>query len=104
MSLTPVSYLRQARKALADRQKELELKTQQLEIKLSNKIEEDIKKARRKSTQAGQSRGVKGQTQGSLKGCSHTQVFLVSGRKENCLASSHVTVGLKHISVTGSGC
>uniref|UniRef100_A0A3Q3KDK7 Growth arrest specific 7 n=1 Tax=Monopterus albus TaxID=43700 RepID=A0A3Q3KDK7_MONAL len=45
-----------ARKALADRQKELELKTQQLEIKLSNKIEEDIKKARRKSTQAGQSR------------------------------------------------
>ena len=45
----------QARKALADRQKELELKTQQLEIKLSNKIEEDIKKARRKSTQAGES-------------------------------------------------
>ncbi|XP_033930619.1 growth arrest-specific protein 7-like isoform X5 [Pseudochaenichthys georgianus] len=46
-----------ARKALADRQKDLELKTQQLEIKLSNKIEEDIKKARRKSTQAGQRRG-----------------------------------------------
>uniref|UniRef100_A0A8C2ZU62 Growth arrest specific 7 n=1 Tax=Cyclopterus lumpus TaxID=8103 RepID=A0A8C2ZU62_CYCLU len=42
-----------AHKALADRQKELDLKTQQLEIKLSNKIEEDIKKARRKSTQAG---------------------------------------------------
>ncbi|CAB1338196.1 unnamed protein product, partial [Coregonus sp. 'balchen'] len=42
-----------ARKALADRQKDLEVKTQQLEIKLSNKIEEDIKKARRKSTQAG---------------------------------------------------
>nr|XP_029134404.1 growth arrest-specific protein 7-like isoform X2 [Labrus bergylta] len=42
-----------ARKALADRQKELELKTQQQEIKLSSKIEEDIKKARRKSTQAG---------------------------------------------------
>ncbi|TWW81683.1 Growth arrest-specific protein 7 [Takifugu flavidus] len=42
-----------ARKALADRQKELEVKTQQLEIKLSSKIEEDIKKARRKSTQAG---------------------------------------------------
>ncbi|MED6270455.1 Growth arrest-specific protein 7 [Characodon lateralis] len=41
-----------ARKALADRQKELELKTQQLESKLSNKTEE-IKKARRKSTQAG---------------------------------------------------
>ncbi|CAG02205.1 unnamed protein product, partial [Tetraodon nigroviridis] len=42
-----------ARKALADRQKDLEVKTQQLEIKLSNKHEEDIKKARRKSTQAG---------------------------------------------------
>ncbi|XP_076007915.1 growth arrest-specific protein 7 [Genypterus blacodes] len=42
-----------ARRALADRQKDLEVKTQQLEIKLSNKIEEDIKKARRKSTQAG---------------------------------------------------
>ncbi|XP_056310123.1 growth arrest-specific protein 7a isoform X1 [Danio aesculapii] len=42
-----------ARKALADRQKDLEVKTQQLEIKLSNKSEEDIKKARRKSTQAG---------------------------------------------------
>ncbi|XP_019720021.1 growth arrest-specific protein 7 isoform X2 [Hippocampus comes] len=42
-----------ARKALADRQKELELKTQQLEIKLNTKTEEDIKKARRKSTQAG---------------------------------------------------
>lgn len=49
--------MRQARKALTDRQKELELKTQQLEMKLSNKIEEDIKKARRKSTQAGQSQG-----------------------------------------------
>ncbi|XP_044130642.1 growth arrest-specific protein 7 [Bufo gargarizans] len=42
-----------ARKALAERQKDLEVKTQQLEIKLSNKTEEDIKKARRKSTQAG---------------------------------------------------
>ncbi|XP_024128735.1 growth arrest-specific protein 7a isoform X2 [Oryzias melastigma] len=42
-----------ARKALADRQKDLDLKTQQLEVKLSNKTEEDIKKARRKSTQAG---------------------------------------------------
>lgn len=30
------------------------MKTQQLEIKLSNKMEEDIKKARRKSTQAGE--------------------------------------------------
>ncbi|MGH0134501.1 UNVERIFIED_CONTAM: hypothetical protein FKN15_056926 [Acipenser sinensis] len=46
-----------ARKALTDRQKDLEMKTQQLEIKLSNKTEEDIKKARRKSTQAGQSSG-----------------------------------------------
>lgn len=43
-----------ARKALADRQKDLELKTQQLDIKLSSsKVDEDIKKARRKSTQAG---------------------------------------------------
>ncbi|KAI1884264.1 hypothetical protein AGOR_G00224650 [Albula goreensis] len=42
-----------ARRALADRQKDLEVKTQQLEIRLSNKTEEDIKKARRKSTQAG---------------------------------------------------
>lgn len=47
----------QAGKALADRQKELEVKTQQLEIKLSSKIEEDIKKARRKSTQAGEGQG-----------------------------------------------
>ena len=51
-SVRPVCV--QARKALADRQKDLEMKTQQLEIKLSNKHEEDIKKARRKSTQAGQ--------------------------------------------------
>lgn len=50
----PDVCLTQARKALADRQKDLEVKTQQLEIKLSNKTEEDIKKARRKSTQAGQ--------------------------------------------------
>uniref|UniRef100_A0A8C2WY66 Growth arrest specific 7 n=1 Tax=Cyclopterus lumpus TaxID=8103 RepID=A0A8C2WY66_CYCLU len=42
-----------SRKALADRQKDLEVKTQQLEIKLSNKTEEDIKKARRKSHKAG---------------------------------------------------
>ncbi|KAK3529309.1 hypothetical protein QTP70_029166 [Hemibagrus guttatus] len=42
-----------ARKALSERQKDLEVKTQQLEIKLNTKIEEDIKKARRKSTQAG---------------------------------------------------
>uniref|UniRef100_A0A8C5FRV3 Growth arrest specific 7 n=1 Tax=Gadus morhua TaxID=8049 RepID=A0A8C5FRV3_GADMO len=42
-----------ARRALADRQKDLEVKSQQLELKLSNKTEEDIKKARRKSTQAG---------------------------------------------------
>uniref|UniRef100_A0A452SQC3 F-BAR domain-containing protein n=1 Tax=Ursus americanus TaxID=9643 RepID=A0A452SQC3_URSAM len=43
-----------ARKALTERQRDLEVKTQQLEIKLSNKTEEDIKKARRKSTQAGE--------------------------------------------------
>ncbi|KAM9557943.1 growth arrest-specific protein 7-like [Salvelinus alpinus] len=47
------SAVEKARKALVDRQKDLEVKTQQLEIKLSNKIEEDIKKAQRKSTQAG---------------------------------------------------
>lgn len=41
-----------ARKALADRQKDLEVKTHQLEVK-AHKHEEDIKKARRKSTQAG---------------------------------------------------
>lgn len=82
MSLTLVPYLRQARKALADRQKELELKTQQLEIKLSNKIEEDIKKARRKSTQAGQGQGSKVKLQGHC-GChSLAQVFVVLGRKE----------------------
>lgn len=60
--LTSVSHLLQARKALNDRQKELELKTQQLETKLSNKSEEEIKKARRKSTQAGQNRGCCGVT------------------------------------------
>lgn len=48
----------QARRALADRQKDLEVKTQQMELKLSNKTEEDIKKARRKSTQAGQHGGL----------------------------------------------
>ncbi|MBZ3888988.1 Growth arrest-specific protein 7 [Sciurus carolinensis] len=43
-----------ARKALTEQQRDLEMKTQQLEIKLSNKTkEEDIKKAQRKSTQAG---------------------------------------------------
>uniref|UniRef100_A0A8C5Z1J4 F-BAR domain-containing protein n=1 Tax=Marmota marmota marmota TaxID=9994 RepID=A0A8C5Z1J4_MARMA len=40
-----------AQKALTERQRDLEMKTQQLAIKLSNKTEEDIKKARRKSTQ-----------------------------------------------------
>lgn len=54
--LSALCPLSQARKALADRQKDLEVKTQQLEIKLSNKTEEDIKKARRKSTQAGETR------------------------------------------------
>ncbi|MBZ3874109.1 Growth arrest-specific protein 7 [Sciurus carolinensis] len=42
-----------ARKALTERQRDLEMKTQQLEIKLSNKTEEDIRKAWRKSTQVG---------------------------------------------------
>ncbi|MBZ3878627.1 Growth arrest-specific protein 7 [Sciurus carolinensis] len=42
-----------AQKALTEQQRDLEMKIQQLEIKLSNKTEEDIKKARRKSTQAG---------------------------------------------------
>ncbi|MBZ3869515.1 Growth arrest-specific protein 7 [Sciurus carolinensis] len=42
-----------ARKALTEQQRDLEMKTQQLEIKLSKKTEEDIKKAQRKSTQAG---------------------------------------------------
>uniref|UniRef100_A0AAY4BMU8 Growth arrest-specific protein 7 n=1 Tax=Denticeps clupeoides TaxID=299321 RepID=A0AAY4BMU8_9TELE len=42
-----------ARKALAERQKDLDLKTLQLETKLSTKVEEEIRKARRKSTQAG---------------------------------------------------
>lgn len=50
----------QARKALTERQRDLEMKTQQLEIKLSNKTEEDIKKARRKSTQAGESQAATG--------------------------------------------
>lgn len=39
---------------MTERQKDLEMKTQQLEVKLSNKTEEEIKKARRKSTQAGE--------------------------------------------------
>ncbi|NXK69523.1 GAS7 protein, partial [Sylvietta virens] len=47
------SAVEKARKALTERQKDLEMKTQQLEVKLSNKTEEEIKKARRKSTQAG---------------------------------------------------
>uniref|UniRef100_A0A8D2CPC6 F-BAR domain-containing protein n=1 Tax=Sciurus vulgaris TaxID=55149 RepID=A0A8D2CPC6_SCIVU len=47
-----------ARKALTERQRDLEMKTQQLEIKLSNKTEEDIKKAQRKSTQAAPSRSI----------------------------------------------
>ncbi|MBZ3890322.1 Growth arrest-specific protein 7 [Sciurus carolinensis] len=34
-------------------QRDLQMKTQKLEIRLSNKTEEDLKKARKKSTQAG---------------------------------------------------
>ncbi|MBZ3878864.1 Growth arrest-specific protein 7 [Sciurus carolinensis] len=47
------ALVEKARKALTERQRDLEMKTQQLEIRLSNKTEEDIKKAQRKSTQAG---------------------------------------------------
>lgn len=57
----------QARKALTERQRDLEMKTQQLEIKLSNKTEEDIKKARRKSTQAGECRAPSRPAQGAQK-------------------------------------
>ncbi|MBZ3869367.1 Growth arrest-specific protein 7 [Sciurus carolinensis] len=49
----PLMKVEKAGKALTERQRDLEMKTQQLESKLSNKTEEDIKKARRKSTQAG---------------------------------------------------
>ncbi|MBZ3870841.1 Growth arrest-specific protein 7 [Sciurus carolinensis] len=45
--------MEKAQKALTEQQRDLEMKTQQLEIKLSNKTKEDIKKAWRKSTQAG---------------------------------------------------
>ncbi|GCC28038.1 growth arrest-specific protein 7 isoform X1 [Chiloscyllium punctatum] len=50
---TRYATVEKARKALAERQKDLEFKTQQLENKSTYKTEEDIKKARRKSTQAG---------------------------------------------------
>lgn len=76
--LTSVSCLLQARKALTDRQKELELKTQQLETKLSGKSEEEIKKARRKSTQAGQNRGRSGVSFSAWTSCSHEAVALRS--------------------------
>ncbi|XP_028304155.1 growth arrest-specific protein 7-like, partial [Gouania willdenowi] len=42
-----------ARRALCERQKDLEVKSHLMEIKLSSKMEEDMKKAQRKSTQAG---------------------------------------------------
>ncbi|VTJ79018.1 Hypothetical predicted protein [Marmota monax] len=48
-----MNFLEKAQKALTERQRDPEMKTQQLAIKLSNKTEEDIKKARRKSIQAG---------------------------------------------------
>ncbi|MBZ3891061.1 Growth arrest-specific protein 7 [Sciurus carolinensis] len=41
------ALVEKARKALTEWQRDLEMKTQQLEINLSNKMEEDIKKARR---------------------------------------------------------
>ncbi|MBZ3871829.1 Growth arrest-specific protein 7 [Sciurus carolinensis] len=47
------ALVEKAWKALKEQQRDLKMKTQQLEIKLNNKTEEDIKKARRKSTQAG---------------------------------------------------
>ncbi|MBZ3876276.1 Growth arrest-specific protein 7 [Sciurus carolinensis] len=50
---SPCASVEKARKALIEQQRDLEMKTQQLEIKLNNKMEEDIKKAWRKSTQAG---------------------------------------------------
>lgn len=92
----------QARKALADRQKELELKTQQLEIKLSNKIEEDIKKARRKSTQAGQSQGSKVKLPGHCGVAVSLRCLLLRGG-EHCPSGSHMSVPVIH-SVTKSGC
>lgn len=48
---------------MTERQKDLEMKTQQLEVKLSNKTEEEIKKARRKSTQAGECLSADGKNQ-----------------------------------------
>lgn len=48
---------------MTERQKDLEMKTQQLEVKLSNKTEEEIKKARRKSTQAGECPSAQGESQ-----------------------------------------
>ncbi|MBZ3883818.1 Growth arrest-specific protein 7 [Sciurus carolinensis] len=42
-----------AQKALTKQQRDLQMKTKQLEIKLSNKMEEDIKKSWKKSTQVG---------------------------------------------------
>lgn len=48
---------------MTERQKDLEMKTQQLEVKLSNKTEEEIKKARRKSTQAGECPSAHGESQ-----------------------------------------
>ncbi|MBZ3875061.1 Growth arrest-specific protein 7 [Sciurus carolinensis] len=47
------ALVEKAQKALTKQQRDLEMKTQQLEIKLSNKMEEDIKKSWRKSTQTG---------------------------------------------------
>ncbi|MBZ3885972.1 Growth arrest-specific protein 7 [Sciurus carolinensis] len=47
------ALVEKTRKVLTEWQTVLEMKTQQLEIKLSNKMEKDIKKAWRKSTQAG---------------------------------------------------
>ncbi|MBZ3891316.1 Growth arrest-specific protein 7 [Sciurus carolinensis] len=46
------ALVEKAQKALTKQQRDLQMKTKQLEIKLSNKMEEDIKKSWKKSTQA----------------------------------------------------
>uniref|UniRef100_UPI00359003B1 growth arrest-specific protein 7-like isoform X2 n=1 Tax=Myxine glutinosa TaxID=7769 RepID=UPI00359003B1 len=51
--VSSLTHVEKARKQLAERQRDLEVKSQLMETKPSGKAEEDIKKARRKSTQAG---------------------------------------------------
>ncbi|MBZ3888705.1 Growth arrest-specific protein 7 [Sciurus carolinensis] len=47
------ALVEKVQKSLTECKRDLEIKIQQLEIKLSNKMEEDIKKAWRNSTQTG---------------------------------------------------